>query len=167
MRDILLVQRLAVHFEQFRAIAKRHYIARMNGSMLAAQIMKLFALFLVIAVGLMTQLPCFADQPGCSITSPDRPPIWYNPTGDKPCWPVTPLASLYRNYFVPSVVSCSGWCRVTLSSIRPPTLCTTHATPTDGHWTSPAARWKWSQSRKRCDYPARRWKDKPWSPAWS
>jgi hypothetical protein len=45
--------------------------------------MRLPRLLLVILVGFLSQLPCSADQTAFSITSPDRPPVWYNTTGDK------------------------------------------------------------------------------------
>jgi hypothetical protein len=45
--------------------------------------MKVLILILIIAAGCLLQLPCLAGQPNFSITSPDRPPVWYNRTGDK------------------------------------------------------------------------------------
>ena len=45
--------------------------------------MKLLKFLVVIAGGILTQLPCLAGQPDFCITSPDRPAVWYNRTGDK------------------------------------------------------------------------------------
>jgi hypothetical protein len=45
--------------------------------------MKVLKLILIIAAGFLLQLPCSAGQPNFSITSPDRPPVWYNRAGDK------------------------------------------------------------------------------------
>jgi len=45
--------------------------------------MKALDIILIIAVGSLSQLPCSADQSNFCITSPDRPPVWYNRSGDK------------------------------------------------------------------------------------
>ena len=47
--------------------------------------MKIFKVLLVVVLGALGRTPSFADQlqSGFSITSPDRPPVWYNASGDK------------------------------------------------------------------------------------
>jgi hypothetical protein len=47
------------------------------------KIMKHLKLLLIIVAVSLSQLPCSAGQPNFCITSPDRPPVWYNRTGDK------------------------------------------------------------------------------------
>jgi hypothetical protein len=45
--------------------------------------MKYLKLLLLIVAGSLLQVPCSAGQPLFCITSPDRPPVWYNRAGDK------------------------------------------------------------------------------------